>query len=60
MPHPTGVGYCIFEGTTNLAVTSWKALTSPVAFTRNTPLTLQIFDPKEPQQIFNFTSATGV
>ncbi|KAJ7687461.1 hypothetical protein B0H14DRAFT_2653842 [Mycena olivaceomarginata] len=43
---PNGAaGYNIIEATSNLVVTSWQALLL---------LTLRTFDPKSPQQIFNF------
>ncbi|KAJ7353629.1 hypothetical protein DFH08DRAFT_934472 [Mycena albidolilacea] len=53
IPNASGAGYNILEASSNLSVTSWQALTSPIV-TPSAPLTLQLFDPKVPQQIFNF------
>ncbi|KAJ7291118.1 hypothetical protein C8J57DRAFT_1458073 [Mycena rebaudengoi] len=49
-----GLGFNIIEPTSNLAVMSWRKSTSPVAES-TTPLTLQDFNPNEPQQVFTFT-----
>ncbi|KAJ6490821.1 hypothetical protein C8R45DRAFT_990992 [Mycena sanguinolenta] len=48
-----GAGVNIFDPNSGLAVTSWLATTSTI-ITPTTPLTLQLFDPKATQQIFNF------
>ncbi|KAJ6559533.1 hypothetical protein B0H19DRAFT_1375693 [Mycena capillaripes] len=44
----------IIETVSQRAVMSWLHSNSPIV-TPTTPLTLELFDPKEPQQIFNFT-----
>ncbi|KAJ7146089.1 hypothetical protein C8R44DRAFT_756541 [Mycena epipterygia] len=46
-------GFNIIEPTSHLAVMSWPASNSSIVGP-TAPLTLQVFDPKEPQQIFSF------
>ncbi|KAJ7143660.1 hypothetical protein C8R46DRAFT_1132738 [Mycena filopes] len=52
-PSANGLGYNIIEVRSKEAVMSWPRSMSQIV-TPTAPLTLQLFDPNEPQQIFTF------